>query len=342
MTAKSCNPAGYESMGDIALAESESISNGGNGIPGSDGAKVTSIEQSRPGVAVEQGVLPGCLLLPVTAFKEVRLRVEPADQAVWCWMEPKGRPSFTFSLLLELNQMNARVKELAAGTNDAENFAPKFFVATSGIPGVFNLGGDLGFFVNLIKEQNHEALRDYAHACIRCIYEIETSLGGNVVTMCVVSGDAMGGGFEAVLSFNVIIAERGVRMGLPETVFGSFPGMGAYSLLSRRIGHVEAQRMIMSGKMYLSEELFEMGIVNYLVEPGRGIEAARDFIAEYKNRHGLLLSLNKVRRRVNPLTYEELEDITEIWVDAILKLSPTDIRRMEVLVNAQGRRIKSL
>lgn len=325
----------------VVLAESSTISGNAAAPAAALEPGETAAVDMLPGVPVEAGVLPGSLLLPVTKFEELRLRVDPVDQTVWCWMMPKGRPSFTYSLLLEMNAMNARLKELAAAEGGPESFAPKFAVVTSGIPGVFNLGGDLEFFVNLIKERNREGLLEYAHACIRCIYEGDTSLGGNVVTMCIVAGDAMGGGFEAVLSFNVIIAERGVRMGLPETVFGSFPGMGAYSLLSRRIGHVEAQRMIMSGKMYLAEELFEMGIVNYLVGPGQGIEAARDFIAEYRNRHSLLLSLNKVRRRVNPLTYEELEDITEIWVDSILKLSPTDIRRMEVLVNAQRRRIQT-
>ena len=34
---------------------------------------------------------------------------------------------------------------------------------------------------------------------------------------------------------DVIIAERGSRMGLPEVLFNLFPGMGAYSLLCRRL-----------------------------------------------------------------------------------------------------------
>jgi DSF synthase len=41
--------------------------------------------------------------------------------------------------------------------------------------------------------------------------------------------DALGGGFESLLSFNIIIAERGAKFGFPENIFGLFPGMGTYS-----------------------------------------------------------------------------------------------------------------
>ena len=46
----------------------------------------------------------------------------------------------------------------------------------------------------------------------------------------------LGGGFEAALSSQVLIAERSARFGFPEIMFNLFPGMGAYSLISRRIG----------------------------------------------------------------------------------------------------------
>src|SRR3546814_11845575 len=50
-------------------------------------------------------------------------------------------------------------------------------------------------------------------------------------------GEALGGGFEALLCFDVVIAERSARFGHPEMLFGLFPGMGAYSILARKLGH---------------------------------------------------------------------------------------------------------
>ena len=83
-------------------------------------------------------------------------------------------------------------------------------------------------------------------------------------------GDALGGGFESALASNVVIAEKGVKMGLPEVLFNLFPGMGAYSLLSRRVGTARAEQMILSGRLYTSDELFEMGVVDILAEKGEG------------------------------------------------------------------------
>ncbi len=85
-----------------------------------------------------------------------------------------------------------------------------------------------------------------------------------------VHGDALGGGFETVLSCDVVIAERGAKFGLPEVLFNLFPGMGAYSLLCRRLDGARAQKLMLSGRIYTAEELEEMGLVDLVVEPGEG------------------------------------------------------------------------
>lgn len=64
----------------------------------------------------------------------------------------------------------------------------------------------------------------------------------DLTTVSLIQGDALGGGFEASLSSNLIIAERGVKMGLPEVIFNLFPGMGAYSILSRKVGAATAEK----------------------------------------------------------------------------------------------------
>jgi DSF synthase len=51
-----------------------------------------------------------------------------------------------------------------------------------------------------------------------------------------------------------------------------------------------------------------------------------------------LLSLSRVRQRCQPVTYEELIDVTEVWVETAMGLDEADLRRMEHLVRAQARR----
>ena len=53
---------------------------------------------------------------------------------------------------------------------------------------------------------------------------------------------------SSLLSFNVIIAERQAKFGFPEAMFGLFPGMGAYSLVARRVGAALAEEMMLSGR----------------------------------------------------------------------------------------------
>ncbi len=142
---------------------------------------------------------------------------------------------------------------------------------------------------------------------------------------------------EAAISSNVIIAERSAQMGLPETLFNMFPGMGAYSFLSRQVGPKMAERIILSGNTYSAEQMYEMGIVDIVCDDGEGIAAVHDYVKRQKRMGNSTRAMQKVARRVNPVPYQELIDITEIWADAALKLTEKDLKKMERLVRAQNK-----
>ena len=90
----------------------------------------------------------------------------------------------------------------------------------------------------------------------------------------------MGGGFETALSSDVVIAEKSARLGFPEILFNLFPGMGAYSLLERRVGMRVAEELILSGKMMPAYKLHEMGVVDVLAPNGQGESTVRKWIAD--------------------------------------------------------------
>ena len=160
-------------------------------------------------------------------------------------------------------------------------------------------------------------------------------LDTELTTVALVKGDALGGGFEAALSSNLIIAERGVKMGLPEVLFNLFPGMGAFSLLSRKVGPVVAERMILSGKLYSAEELFDMGVIDILAEKGEAELALNKHIKTFNRMSNSCKAMQKVKDRCNPISYQELIDITNIWVDAALKLTDKDLKMVTRLVKRQ-------
>ena len=85
----------------------------------------------------------------------------------------------------------------------------KYFVGGSRLPGIYNLGGDLSFFIECIRTRNLEALRNYAHNCVDVAYHMTVGFHLPIVTIALVQGDALGGGFEGALSFkNVLVAEK--------------------------------------------------------------------------------------------------------------------------------------
>lgn len=213
----------------------------------------------------------------------------------------------------------------------------RYLLVGSRTPGVFSLGGDLGLFAGKIRESNRAALVAYGESCVRILYGNINCLGLPMITIGLAQGDAFGGGLESLLSFNVIIAERGAKFGFPENLFGLFPGMGAYSLVARRLGAARAEEMMLSSRMYTAEEMKELGLVHILAEPGEGIAMAQDYVRRGHRRHTASRAVFKAGREVNPVSLAELDRIVQIWADACLELSDRDLKVMQRLISAQDR-----
>ncbi len=272
------------------------------------------------------------------AFGEIDVEFDPQDRAYWCFLRPRGSPSYTPGLLQDLVRMWDSIKRLYVAYARDGDVPIRYVVGASRNPGIFSYGGDLKLFAELIRSGNREGLERYAAACIDVLYRTATSVNLPIVTIALVQGEALGGGFESALACNVIIAEKRAKFGLPEILFNLFPGMGAYSLLARRLDAVRAEKMIMSGRIYSADELHEMGLVDVLAEDGKGEEAVREYISRQGRRHSAQRAIYRVRDRVLPLSFAELSDITGIWVDTALRLTEQDLRKMERLAAAQNRR----
>jgi DSF synthase len=271
-------------------------------------------------------------------YDEIEIEIDAAQEACWCWMKPTGAPSFTPGLLSDISAHQRTIREAFAAASQDEP-PIKHWVLASRLPGMFNLGGDLDLFAGWIRARDRAGLLGYAHACIDVLHENAIAFDQPVITVALVQGDALGGGFEAALSCDIIVAERGVKFGLPEILFNLFPGMGAVSLLARRLGAAQAERMIAGGKLYTAEELHALGLVQVLAEPGEGVAETHRLLSRNLRRHNGLSALFRAARRVSPLLYDELRDITEIWVDAALNVDEADLRKMERLTAAQDKRL---
>ncbi len=272
-------------------------------------------------------------------FAEVEVSTDEADGILWQKMKPAERPNLSFRLLSELFETFNIFKkgyqdDIAAGRKPL-----KYLALSSNVPGIFSLGGDLSLFVERIQNGDKASLKLYAYRCIDVVHAYATSLGNMPIhTIALVQGDALGGGFEGALANDVIIAEKSARFGLPEVLFNLFPGMGAYTLLSRRLDVARAEKMILSGQIFSADELHAMGLVDVVAEDGQGEAALYDYIEQYERSYGARQSVMKARQIARPVLRAELTDIVDLWVEAAMALDPKDLRKMQVLSKAQDRR----
>jgi len=264
---------------------------------------------------------------------QLDVRWDAPSGTLWTYMTPNDRPNFNRPMLRDFQRWQSEIKREFAGGDTGF----KYLVLGSKFPGVFNLGGDLDLFAGFISTGDRAGLVRYGRDCVSILHNNMKRLELPIVTIALVQGDALGGGFEAVLSFNVVVAEKGARFGLPEIAFGLFPGMGAHCLLARKVGLAKAEQMMLSNQLYTAEEMFEMGLVHVLAEPGCGEEAVKAYIARNGRKQSGHRGIYQASSLVDPISLAELEGVVEIWADAALSLTGADLKLMKRLVEAQTR-----
>lgn len=267
-------------------------------------------------------------------LEELDVLYDDTKQALWTFMQPKDRPSFTRTMLTDFEAWQSLIKQ-GFGSG---RLPLRYLILGSRAPGVFCFGGDLALFHQLIRERDREALAAYGYRCVEILDRNMHALDLPMLTIGLVQGQALGGGFESLLSFDFIIAERGSTFGLPEVTFGLFPGMGAHAILSRKLGAAMADRIILSNETYSAEEMYDLGIVHQLAPAGEGVAAVRDFMAKTDRRHAGVVNARRATRVANPIEMSEYYRIVDLWADAALQLREQDLKLMQRLASAQAQK----
>lgn len=262
-------------------------------------------------------------------FTQLAGYYEEERRTLWMLLRAQPRPCFNHALIEEIMNMSWLVRQ--------SGYAVDFWVTGSLVPDMYNTGGDLRFFVECIQNGRREALRAYARACVDCVHAASRGFDTGAITLAMVEGSALGGGFEAALAHHFVLAQRDARLGFPEIAFNLFPGMGGYSLVARRAGMKLAEELIYKGESHTAEWHEQYGLVDVLFEPGQGHVSTRTFIDTLQPKLNGVRAMLRARQRVMQLPRSELMDITEDWVEAAFCLEPKDIAYMERLVMLQNR-----
>jgi len=157
---------------------------------------------------------------------QLTVKFDKSTRALWSHWTAAPRPCFNPRLLADIrayyNFVADSEGQLACGD---EQHPIEYVILASAMPGVFNLGGDLDLFKQLIASHDRQGLMRYGRACIDVLYRNYIGHELPITTISLVQGECLGGGFEAALSGDVIIAEKSSRFGFPEILFNLFPGM---------------------------------------------------------------------------------------------------------------------
>lgn len=266
-------------------------------------------------------------------FTQLAAYYEEERRTVWMMLRAQPRPCFNHALIEEIMNLSWLVRQ--------SGFEVDFWVTGSLVPEMYNTGGDLRFFVECIENGRREALRAYARACVDCVHAASRGFDTGAITLSMVEGSALGGGFEAALAHHFLLAQRDARLGFPEIAFNLFPGMGGYSLVARRSGMKLAEELIYKGESHTAEWYQQQGLVDVLFEPGQGYVATRTFIDTLQPKMNGVRAMLRARQRVLQLPRSELMDITEDWVDAAFCLQQKDVAYMQRLVHLQDRHTAS-
>ena len=94
-------------------------------------------------------------------------------------------------------------------------------------------------------------------------------------TIAALNGLAYGGGLEMAVCCDLLIAEAGEKIALPEVKLGVFPGSGGTVRVLRRIGESRAKMMMFTGEPVTVEDACQWGLINEVVPKGQALQRAQ-------------------------------------------------------------------
>ncbi|HWG04490.1 MAG TPA: crotonase/enoyl-CoA hydratase family protein [Beijerinckiaceae bacterium] len=253
-------------------------------------------------------------------------------RTLWITLQPAPKPVFTYSVVDSVHKVQTAIMDLWGNASSS----PVMFLAYRSSGLVYTLGGDLDFYLECLAKNDRSALFAYAQVATDVINLNASSLGRMAITLSTVHAKALGGGIDPARSCNIMIAEESARFGYPEVAFNHYP-ITAVPILSRRVGALAAQQILMSAQEYSAQEFYEKGVLDTVVPDGAGEAWISNYTAKSLTTHAARLGLfSAFHRRAGDLE-AELREAASNWVEHIFSLRPLDIAKLQKIVQTQDR-----
>lgn len=180
------------------------------------------------------------------------------------------------------------LKALSAACDEVEANAEIRVAILTGEGKAFSAGGD-------IKAWGGMTPNEFGHSWVRFGHRVFERLATmRMPLVAAINGHALGGGLELAIAADIRIAERHVKIGLPETGLGMVPGWSGTQRLVRRAGAQVARRMVLGGEVFSADEAQALGLVDHVVDTGGAVAAARDYATRIAARGPAALEVAKL------------------------------------------------
>jgi enoyl-CoA hydratase len=169
----------------------------------------------------------------------------------------------------------------------------------SGEGKAFCAGGDIAAWSDLPPLDLWREWTRLGHRAFEALARLRVPL------IAALTGHAFGGGLELAATADIRIAERGVKLGLPETGLGMAPGWSGTQRLVRRFGAGVVRRMSLAGELFEADEARACGLVDEVVERGTCLARAEAIAANVAARGPVAVQI--VKGLINAAEGEDID-----------------------------------
>lgn len=207
--------------------------------------------------------------------------------------------------------------ELAAAFAEVRDDAESRVVIVTGAPPVFSAGADARIKGTMSVAERRAVFLKTKNQ-FRRLFERATTLleGLEQVTIAMINGHAVGGGWALTLACDFRFAAEAVEFWIPEVDLGVPLGVASTTRFVRLVGPARAKEIVMEGRRYTVAEAHALGLVHRVV-PGVALEkTVRDYAEMLAAKP--FRPLAEVKARINAIArtgIPEVSAMTEGFLD---------------------------
>lgn len=162
---------------------------------------------------------------------------------------------------------------------------------------------------------------------------------GAVPVIAVLHGATVGGGLELASACHIRVAEESTFYALPEGQRGIFVGGGASVRVPKLIGMARMTDMMLTGRVYKAEEGMAIGLSQYVVGEGEGLEKGIELAKKVASNVGMT---NYALMHILPRISEANQDhglLMESLTAAIAQNTPEAKERLKLFLEGKAKKV---